>query len=312
MRKSMYTSATLENWGVISVRQAVSGLFRRFTEQSSLGAASSSAKNHTDDFDDARSSRPKGISAFLTSSLNSIKLNYRTYSSQDAARLLTKSIAEEIRLLVPPRLQLCEEWNLIYSLEKDGASLATLYKKCRELDGERNGFVLIVKDGKGDLFGVYLNEAPRIEPHFFGNGECFLWRATFLSESQMKLPLLPSDDTTNMQRSTTVASRSFLSPGSRNSNEIERTKSNTSSSSEPIRFKAFPYSGINDYLILCEAQYLSIGGGDGHYGLWLDDTLERGISSSCLTFGNEPLSEEGEKFDVMGVEVWIIGDNSAI
>ena len=46
---------------------------------------------------------------------------------------------------------------------------------------------------------------------------------------------------------------------------------------------------------------------DGHYGLWLDDSLNKGVSSTCLTFGNEPLSEEGSKFDVMGVELWYLG-----
>lgn len=46
---------------------------------------------------------------------------------------------------------------------------------------------------------------------------------------------------------------------------------------------------------------------DGHYGLWLDSSFEKGISSSCPTFGNEPLSEDGTKFDVLGVEVWYIG-----
>lgn len=35
--------------------------------------------------------------------------------------------------------------------------------------------------------------------------------------------------------------------------------------------------------------------------------LERGVSGACLTFGNEPLSEEGEKFEVVGVEVWVVG-----
>lgn len=87
--------------------------------------------------------------------------------------------------------------------------------------------------------------------------------------------------------------------------------SNLSGTSTPdrIRFKAFPYSGVNDYFILCDSNFLSVGGGDGHYGLWLDDTFEEGISSSCPTFGNEPLSEEGEKFGVLGVEVWSIGNN---
>jgi len=81
-------------------------------------------------------------------------------------------------------------------------------------------------------------------------------------------------------------------------------------SSQPplIRFKAFPYSGINDYMIYCEPGALSVGGGDGRYGLWLDGVLERGVSASCLTFGNEPLSEEaGGKFEVLGVEVWFVG-----
>jgi hypothetical protein len=62
-------------------------------------------------------------------------------------------------------------------------------------------------------------------------------------------------------------------------------------------------------MMLCETGFLSVGGGDGHYGLWLDDTFERGISSACLTFGNEHLSEEGEKFDIMGVELWSIGNS---
>ena len=74
-----------------------------------------------------------------------------------------------------------------------------------------------------------------------------------------------------------------------------------------IRFKAFPYSGVNDYLIFCEHGFLSVGGGDGRYGLWLDGVLERGVSSHCMTFGNEGLSEEGEKFEVVGVEVWCVG-----
>jgi hypothetical protein len=65
---------------------------------------------------------------------------------------------------------------------------------------------------------------------------------------------------------------------------------------------------VNDYLIFCETGFLSIGGGDGHYGLWLDDNFEKGISSGCPTFGNEPLSEEGEKFEIVGVEVWNIGN----
>jgi hypothetical protein len=61
-------------------------------------------------------------------------------------------------------------------------------------------------------------------------------------------------------------------------------------------------------MIYCDHSFLSVGGGDGHYGLWLDDNFERGVSSACLTFGNEPLSEEGEKFEILGVEIWSLGN----
>jgi hypothetical protein len=60
-------------------------------------------------------------------------------------------LAEEIRLLVPPRLQLCEEWKLVYSLEEHGVSLGTLYKNCEDFRGVRNGFVLVVRDGEGGV-----------------------------------------------------------------------------------------------------------------------------------------------------------------
>lgn len=46
---------------------------------------------------------------------------------------------------------------------------------------------------------------------------------------------------------------------------------------------------------------------DGHYGLWVDSGLEKGVSAQCQTFGNEPLSDEGVKFDILGVEVWYVG-----
>ena len=74
-----------------------------------------------------------------------------------------------------------------------------------------------------------------------------------------------------------------------------------------IRFKAFPFSGENDYTILCSHDFLSVGGGNGKYGLWLDDRLAKGVSGGVPTFLNEPLSDEGEKFDVLGVELWYIG-----
>ncbi|PFH63042.1 hypothetical protein XA68_10083 [Ophiocordyceps unilateralis] len=205
-----------------------------------------------------------------------------------AGLLLTTTVAEEIRAMVPERLRIVEDWRLVYSLEQDGASLATLYQRARPFDGCRVGFVLVVKDQEGGIFGAYLSEHPHPAPSYFGNGECFLWRVSALAS----LPPPPSSDTTHLTRHTTLASP---------------PASGDSTPSELIRFKAFPYSGLNDCYINCEAGFLSVGAGGGHYGLWLDDSLDVGHSSQCDTFGNESLSDAGEKFGVLGVELWVLG-----
>jgi hypothetical protein len=67
------------------------------------------------------------------------------------ARLLTVPVAEEIRIMVPARLGIVDEWRLVYSLEQDGASLATLYEKCACYQGKRVGFVLCVRDCEGGV-----------------------------------------------------------------------------------------------------------------------------------------------------------------
>jgi hypothetical protein len=54
---------------------------------------------------------------------------------------------------------------------------------------------------------------------------------------------------------------------------------------------------------------------DGHYGLYLDDTLYDGSSAPCPTFSNEPLCSPGPKkagtvtveFECVGLEVWGMG-----
>ncbi|MCJ1307750.1 oxidation resistance protein 1 [Agyrium rufum] len=416
------------------VSHVVSGLYRRLTDTAppskSYSVASSTGQmNLTDVYN------PPGRTAspFQPPALTPLTLKGQRSSTTLAAQILSRALAEEIRLLVPPRLQLRSEWMLVYSIEQDGTSLSTLYTKCREASEKKNGFVLVIRDSLGGIFGAFLTDAPHPAPYYFGTGECFLWRATMLPISSLlaNLPPPPSTDTTNLQaRSTTIASPpssttsfprssfssslhhnsrshlngmnstfspppSFSTPNGHThySYSQSQTQSNpnidlldsesptlpsfpsltsplspqisltpqtsrshqyqlppqppvqqsfsttpqsqyqtqpqpppfaaqydhrpspapsfTSGTSTPelerLRFKAFPYSGVNDYIMFCETGFLSLGGGDGKYGLWLDGVLEKGVSSACMTFGNEPLSEEGSKFDVLGVEVWSLG-----
>ncbi|KAI0798217.1 TLD-domain-containing protein [Abortiporus biennis] len=79
------------------------------------------------------------------------------------------------------------------------------------------------------------------------------------------------------------------------------------------KVKIFKWTGKNDYFALCEPDYISFGGGEGRYGLYLDDTLSEGSSARCPTFDNDPLCSDGPRqggsttFECVGVEVWGVG-----
>lgn len=253
------------------------------------------------------------LSPFQPPPLTPLELRGYKSTTSGRARLLSKALAEEIRLLVPPRLQLCDHWELLYSLDQDGSTLSTLYSRSDKYRGKRGGFVLVARDSAGGIFGAYLSDPPKPQAHYFGSGECFLWKAIRLPglPDLSSLPPPPSEDTTHLQRMTTIGiaksnssvSLASLNPGTNGANGH---RSGTATP-DRIRFKAFPYTGENDFSIFCQPEYLSVGGGDGHYGLWLSDNLGQGVSRTCPTFGNEHLSDEGAKFGVLGVELWYIG-----
>lgn len=256
---------------------------------------------------------PRRPSPFQPPPLTPLELHGYKNSTRREGRLLSVLLAEEVRLLVPARLQLCESWKLVYSLEQDGSTLSTLYHLCDQHRGTRGGFVLVVRDSAGGIFGAYLSDPPKPQAHYFGSGECFLWRAQVLPSllDLSNLPPLPSEDTTHAQRMTTVGVQRSPTPNLNiPTNGAAKTNGHQSGTSTPgdrIRFKAFPYTGENDFTIFCQQEFLSLGAGDGHYGLWVDGNLGKGVSQTCPTYGNEALSDEGIKFDVLGVEVWYVG-----
>ncbi|KAI1338095.1 TLD-domain-containing protein [Xylariaceae sp. FL0016] len=264
-----------------------------------------------------RAASPRGLMP-----LEPLTLSGYAGDTPTSERLLERGIAEEIRTFLPERLKIMENWQLVYSLYQHGSSLGTLYQLCEEYRGRRAGFVLVVRDGKDGTFGAYLTEAPHPAASYYGTGECFLWRASL----HAPLPPPPSADTTDLNfRTTTIASPTTSTfaqnplpmdhlaplPTDPTTNKLAPASSAASSAPIPahsIRFQNFAYSGANDYCVFCEAKFLSVGGGQGgKFGLWLDDELSRGHSAECDTFLNQPLSDEGEKFDVLGVELWAVG-----
>lgn len=89
-----------------------------------------------------------------------------------------------------------------------------------------------------------------------------------------------------------------------------------SSASSIGGIEVFPATFQNSYFVLSTPDFLSLGGGNGKYGLYLDRELMKGTSARCPCFDNEILcagtegrnEERTERFEVVGVEVWGVGD----
>lgn len=308
------------------VTHVVSGLYRRLTDsptsskQPRNAAGSMTSPLSSTDSTPAPVYNPKrSVSPFQPPPLTPLTLS----ATGSTHLLLSRALAEEIRLLVPPRLQLVDTWRLAYSLDRDGSSLATLYENCRRYShrSQRAGYVLVVRDSStgGAVFGAYLTDPPHPAPHYYGTGECFLWRASVLSSTPLMspkpwdhgpvteemlekagLPPPPSADTTNANRSTTLLGTStngaekngkssngdsLLAPprdGSSSRPGTSASMRSDTSTSERIRFKAFPYSGVNDYMIFCETGFLSIGGGYVFYSHLDPKTLSIQTATNTL------------------------------
>lgn len=69
---------------------------------------------------------------------------------------------------------------------------------------------------------------------------------------------------------------------------------------------AYTYTGKNDFLVFCNPSYLTFGSGDGHPGLWVDQSLDAGRTLPTSTFDNDVLSAQGDKFNIVALELWEI------
>ncbi|CAO3662674.1 unnamed protein product [Umbelopsis ramanniana] len=96
----------------------------------------------------------------------------------DTDPVLTESLADALRPHLPVRLRLTSSWTLLYSLDQHGISLSTLYQKVKG----KGPCILAIKDDNDKIFGGYLNEPLKPSSAYYGTGECFLWRATEITE----------------------------------------------------------------------------------------------------------------------------------
>lgn len=244
-------------------------------------------------------------------------------SEKSRRRLMDLELAGDIRNLMPPRLQLYREWELVYSTDRDGISLQTLYRNCDPVNqlkllrkdtpqrgfadlvvsgmiigsrthstakhGRRHhGYVMVVLDQHNRRFGCFLNEHLKLSGNkrYYGNGDCFLWKCEHYT---------PHD----------------ISPAGSGAS-LEQDCNNTEETKEQERFKAFMHTGLNSNIVYSNLSFVAIGSSQGNNGLWIDKSLDNGVSCKCDTFGNEVLCDSGlqsscQKFKIIALQVWRVG-----
>lgn len=236
------------------------------------------------------------------------------------SRLLDSELAANIRTLIPPRIRLYNEWELVYALDRDGISLNTLYHHSdpefqkRQLDARRaktlneKGFAedvvnrMVRSDRNRPItFGSEPNRAHR--PHGY--------ILIIQDEKKNKFGCYLNEHLRATDHKRYYGNGECFLWKCEWYDESKRTGGPTQ---RERRFKAFMYTGINENMIYSNHDHISIGSSHGQTGLWIDSSLYLGVSYPCETFGNEILNDtdnEGQKygkFKIMGLEVWRVGE----
>jgi hypothetical protein len=94
----------------------------------------------------------------------------------DNSVILNSVIASSIYTAIPKRFQIKRSMTLLYSLRMHGSSLRTFYSRSVVGSSFQQPQVLLVRDDLDNVFGAFITEAFHPTNHFYGDGECFLWK----------------------------------------------------------------------------------------------------------------------------------------
>ena len=195
-----------------------------------------------------------------------------------APRLISDSMFQELVDDAMPRNLRMYKWKRIFSIARDGDAFITMIEKCSAYKHT----LIVIKTTKGHTLGGFASEPWKNQDGFnkrhsyFGTGICFLFTD--------HLPEGSSDH-------------------GNSSNDDDRATTDD----DKKQLVTYKWSGVNDYCQICDVdrRKIAMGGGEGDFGIIVEDSFLRGSSGHCGTFDNPPLIPGIDgTFDILGFEVY--------
>ncbi|XP_050673175.1 nuclear receptor coactivator 7 isoform X4 [Leptidea sinapis] len=217
----------------------------------------------------------------LYSSGASVDMEFSPPDLIGTSEIFTMEHREKLCGVLPARAQ-GYMWSLAFSTSQHGFSLASMYRKMQRVDSP---VLLVIQDTDNNVFGALTSCALRPSEHFYGTGESFLFAFQRVEDAR--------------RPSTTDNGDSRDKDADVKDNDDEREEQAV----VKTKFKSWGWTGDNMYFIRGSNDNISIGAGDGKFGIWLDGDLYQGRTERCTTYGNDPLTTR-EDFVVKIMECW--------
>ncbi|XP_068628973.1 nuclear receptor coactivator 7 isoform X3 [Battus philenor] len=219
----------------------------------------------------------------LYSSGASVDMEFSPPDLIGTSEIFTMEHREKLCGVLPARAQ-GYMWSLAFSTSQHGFSLASMYRKMQRVDSP---VLLVIQDTDNNVFGALTSCALRPSEHFYGTGESLLFSFQRVKEDPRRQshPALEEIKDKDIKE--------------------EEKKDEKEDEAAPVKtkFKYWGWTGDNMYFIRGSNDNISIGAGDGKFGIWLDGDLYLGRTQRCTTYGNEPLTTR-EDFIVKIMECW--------
>lgn len=191
--------------------------------------------------------------------------------------------------LAMPKQRTRPVWRQLYSpctIPETVFSLSELYKQA----GGSGACIVAVRTKRGDVLGAYLSDGirkPQPGQFFYGTESSFLFSVGGSSQDAGSSDAGSSD--TGVEAGTGGGDAFWHDGG------VSREGEEAAGDATDTDVRVYSWTGDNFLFCFSSPSSISIGGGDGSVGLYLEDSLLHGSSGPTETFANPPLCPPQKK-----------------